>query len=479
MYLGQDRIEPIYPFEIHPDWPVIAGLLVVASIGLFLRFDEFGGRAAFSFFTLVALVFIGIWSSDFPAVISTAVVAVNAWASCVWIFGLMAPTHRSRRDWDYSTWSPVRGFLLPGIPLATWLWRDHESAWIYGGGLAIGLPIASAALGAVGGILAERTARAKQETEALAAEQQRAKRRADDERRRETEAEHAARREAEAEAARQRRLAAEAEQQAERDRIEEAERRRRETAWEQRQAEMARRNAMEEEQRDAIADADLLDEPLSVQDHLRRDHNVIGQIYRRSGGRIDNPVPLSQLAEDAGLTLGQAVKCVLAAEQTGHVEVRLNDDRSSWWQQSIFLTSEGKEWLSRMSQPPNIHIEGHGNVIGPNNRVITTVNQNLAARPDREAIADALALLRAEIDELDVANRFKRTSQRAIEDAEDELATEEPDPDAVQSSLARVTETMERAGETYDAASGWAHRLREAVRVIGHVLPQANDWFPF
>lgn len=127
----------------------------------------------------------------------------------------------------------------------------------------------------------------------------------------------------------------------------------------------------------------------------------------------------------------------------------------------------------------NVHITGDGNVVGNDNRVVTTINKTLADDPDRVAVAEALALLRGEIFSLDVADRFKRRSERAIQDAEDELLEGEPHGDGVQSALARLAGTMAEAGEAYDAASGWGRRLTEVVDALSRLLPAALHWLPF
>lgn len=126
----------------------------------------------------------------------------------------------------------------------------------------------------------------------------------------------------------------------------------------------------------------------------------------------------------------------------------------------------------------NFNITGDGNVIGTGNRVITRINNALTNDPDRKAAAEALALLRAEIESLDIADKYKRRSERAIEDVEDELVESDPEPEPVQSALQRVNESMMEAGETYDAAAGWVQRLTNAVHAISRLIPEAEMWFP-
>jgi hypothetical protein len=135
--------------------------------------------------------------------------------------------------------------------------------------------------------------------------------------------------------------------------------------------------------------------------------------------------------------------------------------------------------LEMADMSTNVQITGDGNVVvGDNSQVVATINTTLARDPERYAAAEALALLRGEIETLDVPLRYKRRSERAIQDAEDELGEDSPDPDGVHTALQRVTDTMNDAGETYDTATGWARRLADAVGVISRLIPQAAGWLP-
>jgi hypothetical protein len=134
--------------------------------------------------------------------------------------------------------------------------------------------------------------------------------------------------------------------------------------------------------------------------------------------------------------------------------------------------------LEMKDMSTNVQIRGDGNVVGDNNQVVATINTTLARDPERTAVAEALALLLGEIEASEVPLRYKRKSERAIRDAEDELSEDTPDPEGVRAALERVTENMKEAGETYDAATGWARRLADAVGVISRLVPQAAGWLP-
>lgn len=124
----------------------------------------------------------------------------------------------------------------------------------------------------------------------------------------------------------------------------------------------------------------------------------------------------------------------------------------------------------------NVSITGDGNVVGDNNRVVTTIHKGLAERR-RQDVAEAFALLRGEIASLeDVPEKARNRSIRAIEDAEDELAGDDADPATVEASLRRVHDTLTAAGETYDATSAWAQRLRDVAMTLERFIPGAIGW---
>jgi|SRR5947209_1895718 len=123
-----------------------------------------------------------------------------------------------------------------------------------------------------------------------------------------------------------------------------------------------------------------------------------------------------------------------------------------------------------------IHITGDGNVIGDNNRVVTTINKTLAENKSVE-LANAFALLRGEVLQLDgITDKVRRTAVRAIEDAEDEVLENKPNAQKVQNALERVKDTLEESGQVFDAAQGWGYRLMAIGSVIMRVLPTAWDW---
>jgi hypothetical protein len=126
----------------------------------------------------------------------------------------------------------------------------------------------------------------------------------------------------------------------------------------------------------------------------------------------------------------------------------------------------------------NVSITGDGNVVGDNNRVVTTINRGLDREGLRE-LGETFALLRGEILSLDsLPDKTRNQVDRALADAEDELADDDPDPETVEGSLRRAAETMQAAGETFDAAKGWGKRFLELERALSVVLPAAGRWFP-
>jgi hypothetical protein len=129
-----------------------------------------------------------------------------------------------------------------------------------------------------------------------------------------------------------------------------------------------------------------------------------------------------------------------------------------------------------MTTVSNVTITGDGNVVGNDNRVVTTIHKGLAEGQLKE-IGEAFALLRGEIDLLEeLPEKDRKRSIRAIEDAEDEVAGGDPDPSTVEASLQRVRDTLEAAGETYDASVGWAQRLHGVAMALGKILPGAIAW---
>lgn len=86
--------------------------------------------------------------------------------------------------------------------------------------------------------------------------------------------------------------------------------------------------------------------------------------------------------------------------------------------------------------------------------------------------------MRGEVASLDdIPDKHRNRGLRALEDAEEEIASGNPDPDAVKSSLQRFQDTMEAAGQTYDAAVGWAQRLKGVAMALVKIIPAAVGWF--
>jgi hypothetical protein len=126
----------------------------------------------------------------------------------------------------------------------------------------------------------------------------------------------------------------------------------------------------------------------------------------------------------------------------------------------------------------SISITGDGNVVGDNNRVITTIHHGLDRDGLRE-LGQTFALLRGEILDLEtVPERVRTRAERALADAEDELAETAPDEATVESSLRRAAETLKSAGETFDEAKGWGRRFADVGHALSVVIPTAASWFP-
>jgi hypothetical protein len=130
-----------------------------------------------------------------------------------------------------------------------------------------------------------------------------------------------------------------------------------------------------------------------------------------------------------------------------------------------------------MSTVSNVTITGDGNVVGNDNRVITTIHKGLD-NDELKTVGEAFALLRGEVASLDeVPDKHRNRGLRAIEDAEEEIASGDPDPEAVKSSLERFRDTMVAAGQTYDATIGWAQRLKGVALALVKIIPAAVGWF--
>jgi hypothetical protein len=126
----------------------------------------------------------------------------------------------------------------------------------------------------------------------------------------------------------------------------------------------------------------------------------------------------------------------------------------------------------------NVTITGDGNVVGNNNQVVTTIHRGLDREGLRE-LGEASALLRGEILQLDsVPEKTKNQAARALEDAEEEAADENPDEAVVVNSLQRARDVLEAAGETYDSSKAWGQRFLELGKAVAVVLPAAAQYLP-
>lgn len=134
-----------------------------------------------------------------------------------------------------------------------------------------------------------------------------------------------------------------------------------------------------------------------------------------------------------------------------------------------------ERWEATMS---NFSITGDGNVVGNNNQVVTTIHRGLDREGLRE-LGEAFALLRGEIIQLDdVPDKVKNQAARALEDAEEEAADENPDQEVVIGSLRRAKDVLEAAGETYDSSKAWGQRFLELGKALAVAIPAMAHYLP-
>jgi hypothetical protein len=134
--------------------------------------------------------------------------------------------------------------------------------------------------------------------------------------------------------------------------------------------------------------------------------------------------------------------------------------------------------VERWELVSNITITGDGNVVGNNNQVVTTINRGLDRDGLRE-LGEAFALLRGEILQLDgVPEKTRNQAVRALEDAEEEAADENPDDEVIVASLERAKDVLGAAGETYDTSKAWVQRFVEAGKALAVVIPVAANYLP-
>ena len=130
--------------------------------------------------------------------------------------------------------------------------------------------------------------------------------------------------------------------------------------------------------------------------------------------------------------------------------------------------------INELKMSSSISINGDGNVVGNNNRVVTSIHKGLTGQKDLRELGEAFALLRGEILNMEsVPEKVKNQAVRAIEDAEDEVADKKPVPETIESGLRRAKGLLETSGEVYDSAVGWGKRLYDLGNILGRVVPVA------
>lgn len=124
----------------------------------------------------------------------------------------------------------------------------------------------------------------------------------------------------------------------------------------------------------------------------------------------------------------------------------------------------------------NITITGDGNVVGNQNRVITKINEGLSSQ-DVRTLGETFALFRAEILQLEsVPEKLRNRAVRAVEDAEEEAADKEPDPQTIEDGLKRAKDILESADQIYDKSVNWGKRLSTLAQVLMKTIPGGWSW---
>jgi len=83
-----------------------------------------------------------------------------------------------------------------------------------------------------------------------------------------------------------------------------------------------------------------------------------------------------------------------------------------------------------------------------------------------------LAHLRGEISTLkNLSETTRNQSITAVEEVENQVASDHPDSTRIENSLKRVKNILETAGETYEAGKPWVDRLKSVGRVLKEYLP--------
>jgi hypothetical protein len=469
-------IKPIYP-DLGIDFgivlPVAAALLLLSSTVLFVPGDGSLARLPVAACVLALLILTGIAIGDFSSVVHVGLAVLLAASVRIIVIGRLDP-YGERGG---------RGLFFAAIVVAVWHWRATGAPPLWQTLFYIGVPALTALVSMRLGSSRRREAAAEAAEAARLTVLQAEYRDVSAALRRQHYEAFAAEREAQQREQDQRRRAAMAAREAEA----ESERMKNLARW---HAEQTRKD----DEQDALAQAQVADRPLSTRQLLARRTDVLQHVYRRSGGLMNIGVPLQQIASELNLSLGQALISLHSLQDSNWLSVKrgeqypgTRDGRNNdiateaWYEQTAHLVHDGKAQVERMHEP-SVYLGGDGNVVVVDSdgahldRIRITVNKKLTQDADHEAAARALALLRGQIEALEMEEKYKRRSQSAIDDIEEELAETEPKADIVHSALDRVVQQMSEAGEVYDEAHGWARRLNEAAGGIARILPAIAHW---
>ncbi len=117
----------------------------------------------------------------------------------------------------------------------------------------------------------------------------------------------------------------------------------------------------EHDQKQALGEARRLDEHQTASALVSRQSEVLGQVYRLSGGLITQRVGLVRLGDVLHLTLGQVFGALRALEDSQRVSIVDTpigwsedadepDSASKWFEKEIYITREGKAQVEHSGQ---------------------------------------------------------------------------------------------------------------------------------
>jgi hypothetical protein len=120
----------------------------------------------------------------------------------------------------------------------------------------------------------------------------------------------------------------------------------------------------------------------------------------------------------------------------------------------------------------NFNITGDGNVVTiGNNNTVTTINQRFQGT-GKEELGKAIALLRAEILNINLSANAKNRLVRTTENLEEEALDTQPDVEAIAEELKSVKQELERNGIQYDANKEWGQKLKEIAKGVAKFAPK-------